>query len=281
MKYLSFVWLSILSTQVSAQIVTTIKPLTLITQEVTRGIEQPQQLLPIGASAHHYALKPSQRLLLQKAELVIWVGAAHENFLANTLKKQKQVLSFEAMTSVQKLAWRDLKTHQAQANTVDGHLWLAPHNAIALAYKIAQVRGQQKPQYAAQYQKNAQLFAQKIELQSAKLKQQFARLPQRDYIAYHDAYQYLEAALGLHYQGSISISPEQKPSTKHLLALKQQIKKQGWQCLLTEPQFDKGLADKVFGTTGRYVMIDETFSQAQSYEQGFEQMAQAIYGCLK
>ena len=66
-----------------------------------------------------------------------------------------------------------------------------------------------------------------------------------------------------------------------MLALKQQIKKQGWQCLLTEPQFDKGLADKVFGTTGRYVMIDETFSQAQSYEQGFEQMAQAIYGCLK
>jgi zinc transport system substrate-binding protein len=59
-------------------------------------------------------------------------------------------------------------------------------------------------------------------------------------VAYHDAYQYLEAALGLNYQGSISISPEQKPSAKHFLQLKQQVQKQ-WQCLLTEPQFDKGL----------------------------------------
>ncbi|HRH90410.1 MAG TPA: zinc ABC transporter substrate-binding protein, partial [Agitococcus sp.] len=59
--------LLVISNAASAQIVTTIKPLTLIAQEVTQGIEQPMQLLPVGASAHHYALKPSQRVLLQKA----------------------------------------------------------------------------------------------------------------------------------------------------------------------------------------------------------------------
>lgn len=281
MKHLLLIMLSLLSSFSSAQIVTSIKPLTLITQAVTQGIEQPVQLLPTGMSAHHYSLKPSQRLMLQKADLVIWVGASHEAFLSESLKKLPHVIRFDALANIQKRAWRDLNTGQPQANTLDGHLWLDPQNAIQLAYQIAQIRGQQRPSYAAQYQKNAQVFAQKINLQTLQLKQQFAHLSNRDYVAYHDAYQYLEAPLDLDFKGSIGISPEQKPSAKHLLQLKQQVKKYQWHCLLTEPQFDKSLADKVFGTTGRYTMVDETFSQASSYEQGFKQMADAIYSCLK
>ena len=281
MKHLLLIMLSLLSSVSFAQIITTIKPLTLITQAVTQGIEQPVQLLPTGMSAHHYALKPSQRLMLQKADLVIWVGISHEAFLSESLKKLPHVIRFDALANIQKQAWRDINTRQPQANTLDGHLWLDPQNAIKLAYKIAQVRGQQKPQYAAQYQKNAQIFAQKVNLQSQQFKQQFARLNHRNYVAYHDAYQYLEDALGLNFKGSISISPEQKPSAKHLLQLKQQVQQYQWHCLLTEPQFDKSLADKVFGATGRYTMVDETFSQASSYEQGFKQMADAIYNCLK
>lgn len=273
--------LLVISNAASAQIVTTIKPLTLIAQEVTQGIEQPVQLLPTGASAHHYALKPSQRVLLQKASLVIWVGNSHENFLQPTLKKLAHILTFEQLPKLQKLAWRDLNSHQAQANTLDGHLWLNPDNAILLAYAIANKRGQQNPKYAQQYQQNADKFAQKTRQQVQQFQQKFKLLHKRAYVAYHDAYQYLEAPLGLHYRGSISISPEQKPSVKHLLTLKQQVTQQGLQCLLTEPQFDKGLADKVFGHHGRYIMIDETFQVAASYEQGFGQMAQAIYDCVR
>ena len=279
--FFATVSLLVISNAASAQIVTTIKPLTLIAQEVTQGIEQPVQLLPIGASAHHYALKPSQRVLLQKANLIVWVGNSHETFLQTTLKPLSNVLTFEQLPNLKKLAWRDLNTHQPQANTLDGHLWLDPENAIQLAYAIAQKRSQQNPKYAAQYQKNAQAFAQRTRQQLQQSQQKFKLLPLRNYLAYHDAYQYLESSLGLQYRGSISISPEQKPSAKHLLKLKQQVTQQGWQCLLTEPEFDKGLADKIFGQYGRYIMIDETFSLAQSYEQGFGQMAQAIYDCIK
>ena len=70
----------------SAAMITTIKPLTLIANEVTRGIEQPQQLLADGISAHDYALRPSERLRIQQAELVIWVGNSHESFLRSLLK---------------------------------------------------------------------------------------------------------------------------------------------------------------------------------------------------
>jgi zinc transport system substrate-binding protein len=196
MKHLLLLLLSLISSVSFAKIITTVKPLTLIAQEVTRGIEQPVQLLPVGASAHHYSLKPSQRLLLQQADLVIWVGTSYESFLTSVLATKSHTIRFDSVNNIHKLAWRNLNTHQAQANTIDGHLWLDPQNAIQLAYQIAQVRGQQRPQYAAQYQKNAQIFAQKTKLQTQLLKQQFATLNRRDYVAYHDAYQYLEAPLG-------------------------------------------------------------------------------------
>lgn len=281
MKRFLSVCLLTLASASHASIVTTIKPLTLIASAVTEGVEQPEQLLPAGVSAHHYSLKPSERIRLQQAELVIWVGPNHETFLRALLHNRRHTLSLDNLPQGQRLPWRNLDTLQAQPHTVDSHLWLSPHNAILLAYRIAELRGQQKPQYAAKYQENAAVFAKNLNQTVAEQHLRFAALPQRSYLAYHDAYQYLETALGLHYRGSVHISPEQKAGVKHILALQKQVQQQGLRCLLTEPQFDDKLARQVLGAQGRYAMVDETFGKAQSYEEGFRQMADAIYGCLK
>jgi zinc transport system substrate-binding protein len=281
MKFFLFTLLLCFNAVSSAAIITTIKPLTLIANEVTRGIEQPQQLLADGISAHDYALRPSERLRIQQAELVIWVGTSHETFLRALLKNHRNNLSLESLPTSKRLTWRNLETNLAQANTLDSHLWLSPDNAIALAYAIANARGKQRPNDAANYQKNADIFAKNLRASLQPTQAKFAQLPHRQYVAYHDAYQYLEASFGLQYRGSISISPEQKSGLKHLLSLKKQVQQQQLHCLLTEPQFDKGLADQIFGDTGRYVMVDDSFKRASSYSAGLVQMAEAIYGCVK
>ncbi len=281
MKFFLFTLLLCFNAVSSAAIITTIKPLTLIANEVTRGIEQPQQLLADGISAHDYALRPSERLRIQQAELVIWVGTSHETFLRALLKNHRNNLSLESLPTSKRLTWRNLETNLAQANTLDSHLWLSPDNAVALAYAIANARGKQRPNDAANYQKNADIFAKNLRASLQPTQAKFAQLPHRQYVAYHDAYQYLEASFGLQYRGSISISPEQKSGLKHLLSLKKQVQQQQLHCLLTEPQFDKGLADQIFGDTGRYVMVDESFTRASSYSAGLVQMAEAIYGCVK
>ncbi len=281
MKLLLLVLLCCASSLSSAAILTTIKPLTLIANEVTRGIEQPQQLLADGVSAHDYALRPSERLRLQQAELVIWVGGSHETFLRTLLAKNSHNISLENLTTARRLTWRNLETHLPQANTLDSHLWLSPDNAIALAYAIADVRGKQRPKDAANYQKNAANFAKNLQLSLKHIQAKFALLPHRHYLAYHDAYQYIEQSLGLQYRGSISISPEQKSGLKHILSLKRQVQQQQLRCLLVEPQFDPRLAQRVFADTGRYVMVDETMNQVQSYSAGLVKMAEDIYHCVK
>ena len=145
MKFFLFTLLLCFHAVSSAAMITTIKPLTLIANEVTRGIEQPQQLLADGISAHDYALRPSERLRIQQAELVIWVGNSHETFLRSLLKNNSHNVSLETLSTSKRLTWRNLETNSAQANTLDAHLWLSPDNAIALANAIASVRGKQRP----------------------------------------------------------------------------------------------------------------------------------------
>jgi zinc transport system substrate-binding protein len=68
------------------EMVASIRPLALIADAVMAGHGQVRQLVPNGASSHEYALRPSDRALLARADLVLWVGPAHEHFLPTALR---------------------------------------------------------------------------------------------------------------------------------------------------------------------------------------------------
>jgi zinc transport system substrate-binding protein len=58
-------------------LVVSIHPLYLIAKEVTKGVETPTLLLG-NQSGHDVQLTPDNRKAVQDAELVIWLGKAHE-----------------------------------------------------------------------------------------------------------------------------------------------------------------------------------------------------------
>ncbi|MEH0834196.1 zinc ABC transporter substrate-binding protein ZnuA [Pectobacterium cacticida] len=69
----------------SAAIITSIRPLGFIASAIADGVTPTEVLLPDGASAHDYALRPTDVQRLQSADLVIWVGPNMENFLEKPL----------------------------------------------------------------------------------------------------------------------------------------------------------------------------------------------------
>ncbi|MGB2131201.1 MAG: metal ABC transporter solute-binding protein, Zn/Mn family, partial [Marinobacterium sp.] len=71
----------------AADVVTSIKPLQLITSALTAGITEPELLLPPEGTPHHYALKPSDMRKLTEARVVIWVGPGLEQFLQKPLSR--------------------------------------------------------------------------------------------------------------------------------------------------------------------------------------------------
>ena len=63
------------------KVLTTIKPLQMIVHELSEGVFQPSRLLPNGFTPHDYHLKPRDRLAVQDAELIVWLGPVMEPYL--------------------------------------------------------------------------------------------------------------------------------------------------------------------------------------------------------
>ncbi|KJY69073.1 zinc ABC transporter substrate-binding protein ZnuA [Vibrio nigripulchritudo] len=70
----------------AANVLSSIKPIQLITNEITEGVSTSEVLLSTNTSPHDYALKPSDVKKIRKADLVVWVGPELETFLTGVME---------------------------------------------------------------------------------------------------------------------------------------------------------------------------------------------------
>lgn len=274
------------ATRASAlEVVASIRPLALIADAVMAGHGEARQLVPDGASSHEYALRPSDRALLARADLVVWVGPVHEHFLPGALR-DRPVLTAQKLPGLKRLPVRRLSDGGSVAGSLDPHVWLSPDNAAVIARALAVELGRRDKAGASAYAANAEAFARRVQLQNAALRQRFLPLRAQPLLAYHDAYHYLDDALGLRFRGSLTLEPEHKPGAQHVLAMARRVQKEKIACLLTEPGADAALATRIFGRQPyRVAGVDELFvgvpRGASGYETGLARMADDIYRCLE
>lgn len=269
----------------AVEVLASVRPLALIASAVAGSDAKVQQLLPPGASAHHYQLRPADRLALSRADLVLWVGPAHEAFLARVLAGQPRLLTAQRLPGIVLRQKRRPDGDSALAGSVDAHVWLDTDNAVVIARALAEALAARDPAHAAAYRRNANAFANRLGSYRSREGQRFQRLRSRSYLAYHDAYQYLEPALGLNFRGSLLSGDEDRGGARHFLLMSQRIRKEGLYCLLGEPGFDRALAQHVFnGLPANLVPVDELFAKAPLDPTGFEAGLQAltgdVYRCL-
>ena len=98
-------------------VVTSIKPLHSLTSYIMEGVGEPDLIIDGVASPHNFQIKPSHAKILQKADLVIWVGEDLESFLPSALKSiPKNAVVFELLdqSGLKKLKFRE-------KNIFEGH----------------------------------------------------------------------------------------------------------------------------------------------------------------
>lgn len=266
----------------AVEVLASIRPLALIAHAVVVEPTQVRQLLPDGASAHHPSLRPSDRKALATADIVLRVGPAHEAFLDAALARRKgAVINAQALPGVQLLKERQRDGTALSRGQIDPHLWLSPENAVIIARELAEALAAKDPASASRYRHNARQFAEQLGAAVAALNKK--SVPAR-YVAYHDAYQYLETLLALQFRGSLTADAESKPGAKHLQFLAKRIADEQIVCLLAEPGFDQGLVKRAAGKVAmRFVEIDEMFTDAPmsgaGYIQGLLGIAKGIARC--
>lgn len=309
--------------QAEVRVLTSIKPLQLIAAAVQDGVGQPDVLLPASASAHHYSLRPSDVRRLRDAELFYWIGPDLESFLPRALSAREGTTV--AVQDLPKLTLRrfgdahthaeddhhdhdpdhdhdrddahdghehdhaahaDEHDHDHRPGSLDAHLWLLPANAVVIAERMAADLAAADPANAGRYQANSSAFAERVEALDGRLKQRFAKVQNKPFFVFHEAYDYFEAAYGLRHAGVFTAGGEAQPGARHVAAMRERLQQAGPSCVFSEPPARPRLAETL--TAGLPVKMAELDvlgvglpTDAKGYEQLLEGLGDTLADCLE
>ncbi|MEM7747211.1 MAG: zinc ABC transporter substrate-binding protein [Pseudomonadota bacterium] len=83
---IGFLLASVVTARADVNVVTSIKPVHSLVATVMKGVGEPGIIIQGGGSPHTFAMKPSQAAMLEKANVVFWIGPQIESFLSKPLK---------------------------------------------------------------------------------------------------------------------------------------------------------------------------------------------------
>jgi zinc transport system substrate-binding protein len=298
------VWATASAALAEPKVVVSIKPLHALVSQVMAGAGTPELLVKGAASAHTYALKPSDAAMLNDADVFFRMSETMEPFtakIAKSLPKRVQVVTLQSTKGLKLYPRRSGATfeddnddkdghghghdHGHSHGVTDGHSWLDPVNAKVIADRIADVLAAKEPAKAGLYKSNAAALKAKLDELNGELKRDLAPVAGKPYVVFHDALQYFERRYGLRVAGSIAMSPEVPPSAQRLSTLRKKIATLGAVCIFAEPQFDTRLVDNVVeGTQARTGTIDPEGSKIEAgpelYFTLLRNLARDLKACL-
>lgn len=278
------------------RVVVSIKPLHSLISHITDGISDTRLLLDQQQSPHHFQLRPSQRRLINQANIFFYGSNNLESFVEK-IKASSDQLTFVELSripEIKPLAARsfhshkndhDAEKHEIESNNIDGHIWLSVENAQHISVSVTKTLSQRDPENAHRYQSNLQNLLIKLKTLQQNNIELFTKLRDRPFLVYHDAYQYFEVENKLSGAHFVTTSPEHTPGIKRIKELKQLIKHEGIQCIFYEPPNVPSLVKTLTENTAiTLAALDPAGSQLSAGKQHYftliQQTASILYKCL-
>lgn len=269
--------------QAKPLVLSSLKPLSLIVQEVTGNLADVDTLLPATASHHDYPLKVSDYSRLQKADLVLWVGPQLESFLQKPMDnlQSAKIITAYSLAGIHWPAEVAEVASDHHEHTHDPHLWLDPRNAVLVAQAAAAKLVQIDAANAKQYRINLQVFTEKMQILDEKLRRSLTPLAGIGFAVYHEGFAHFVSHYKLHQLDYVALTPEQKPGAKHMHQLREKLAK-GGKCLFLEPYNDvQATRDLAQELHLKLATLDALGVQGTTtYAQLLEQMTEVFSACL-
>ena len=284
-------------TQAEALVAVSIKPVHSLVSSLMRGVGQPELIVSASGSPHGYNMRPSEMRTLQNAALIVWIGPELETFLDRPLKsraRRDSVLTL--LTDVDRLkilpareggAWEEPeKNEHSHAHAQkDPHIWLSPDNARTIADAVLARLLNLDPKNSRIYRANHAALIARIDALAKRLTTLLESLSNRNYIVFHDAYQYFEESFRLTPIGALAVDPDRRPGARRLAQLRNRIINSSVSCIFTEPQFEPRLVETLTeGTPVRVGVLDPLGADLEPgpelYFQLMVRMADSLVNCL-
>ncbi|MDH4982569.1 zinc ABC transporter substrate-binding protein [Hyphomicrobium sp. D-2] len=273
---------AVTSAEAPLDVVVTIKPIHSLVAQVMEGVGQPSLLVEGSASPHSFSLKPSQVAAINRATVFFRVSEWLEPFtgkVVRALPASVELVTLMDTPGLKLLPRRKTGTFEPHdhagehshhhdsdhghhhshddVGSSDSHIWLDPQNAKHLVSYIADVLSKHYPAHAAKFAVNAEAAHGRIDALAAELESDLRAVKDRPFIVFHDAYQYFDVRFALNAVGSITVSPDVRPSAKRLSELRRRIRSLKAACVFAEPMYQPRLVEAVIeGTDARSGTLD-------------------------
>lgn len=174
--------------------------------------------------------------------------------------------------------------HGHDHDGLDPHAWLDPTNAMTWLDVIAEELAAIDPANAGTYRSNAKAGQAELKDLQGALDTQLSPMRGKEFLVFHDAYQYFEQRFALNTAGAVSLGDASEPGPKRLVALRELVKEHDIHCVFAEPQFNTSVIASVFGDDIRVGTLDP-LGMAQKagighYGATMQAMADEVAACL-
>lgn len=251
----------------SPTVLASIKPVAMLIKAVAGDELTVDVLLPANVSPHEYALRFSDLRAVKRADLVVWVGPELEGVLVKALKNRPST-SVVQLTQLENMQWPQglgVSSHEGHRhhghddegpeNQVqderdnsynrDPHLWLNPQNSLLAVEAIKVALISQYPERKTVFEKNVQVFSEKISALSRAISKDFEHVQAAGFIVVHDGYGHFVDYYNLNQLASIQLTGGTHRGARHyseIIALGNKVA-----CIYTEPQLNNKAAMQLAG----------------------------------
>lgn len=199
------------------KIITTFTILQDMAQNVAGDHAVVESITKPGAEIHDYQPTPRDIVKTQSADLVLWNGFHLERWFQRFFENIRNVPSATLTTGICPLP---IHTGPYTGNP-NPHAWMSPQNALIYIDNIRKALIKLDPANAADYTRNAQIYAAKIAALDAPLRARLNRIPtsERYLVTSEGAFSYLARDYNLHEVYLWPINAEEQGSPQQVRAV--------------------------------------------------------------
>jgi len=284
------------------KIVTSIKPLALLINEIISDDDSVYVLLEKNQNHHITSLKPSQRKAVDQADIVFYIDDDFEFFIKKIKNSDSSKYKYIAVGETSGLRLLSVREsgqlpHVAHENLlkkkrddghhhhhsgVDWHLWLNPDNAIVMLMKIRDELTKFRPENEIIYQERYELFSQHLIKNSMKKAKKMMEVLNSPFFVLHDGLQYFEEQYGLESKGTILRDEEASASAKHLSKLRKIRRANKVNIVIKEEQYsDRAIQTLAGDSPFKIINVDSlaqgSLSQVEDYIEYIDAITEIIF----
>jgi len=237
------------------KIMTTVFPLLEFARAVAGERGEVSLLLPPGAEVHTWQPRVSDMEKFAALDLLVFIGADLEPWLADILRSVSRpgLRTLEVTRGLALLSGNDKSLPRPETHEMDPHIWLDFGLDQVIVDRIQQRLSEIDPENAADFERAAASYKEKLQWLDAKYRDRLSRCRQKTFIfGGHSAFAYLARRYQLEQIPVYGLSPDAAPTPRQLVDVIGLARKHNIKTIF----FETSVSDKLARLIAREVGAD-------------------------